>query len=44
MKLVGVVQWKTRDKTGNPIAGVRPLVELQKADWRAVLLRIGNRE
>ncbi|UNK58902.1 hypothetical protein MNQ95_07470 [Pseudoxanthomonas daejeonensis] len=36
MKLVGVVQWKTRDKTGNPIAGVRPLVELQKADWRAV--------
>lgn len=36
MKLIGVVQWKTRDKIGNPIAGVRPLVELQKADWRAI--------
>lgn len=36
MKLVGVVQWKTRDKVGNPIARVRPLVELQKVDWRAI--------
>lgn len=36
MKLIGVVQWKTRDKIGNPIAGVRPLVELQKADWREI--------
>src|SRR5262245_39105206 len=36
MKVLGVVQWATRDKGGSPIAGVRPIVELQKADWRPI--------
>lgn len=36
MKLLGIVQWITRDKGGIPIAGVRPLVELQKAEWREI--------
>lgn len=36
MKILGVVQWTTRDKGGNPIAGVRPLFEIQKAEWRPI--------
>jgi hypothetical protein len=30
------VQWTTRDKSGTQIAGVRPLVELQKTEWRQI--------
>ena len=36
MKIVGLVQWTDRDKRGSPIAGVRPLVELQKGEWREI--------
>jgi hypothetical protein len=36
MKVLGVVEWTDRDKRGSPIAGVRPLVELQKSDWRLI--------
>jgi len=36
MKVLGVVQWATRDKGGSPIAGVRPLIELQKEEWREI--------
>jgi len=36
MKIVGLVHWAERDKRGLPIAGVRPLVEIQKTDWRAI--------
>ena len=36
MKVLGVVQWTTRDKSGTQIAGVRPIVELQKTAWRQI--------
>lgn len=36
MKVLGLVQWTDWDKRGVPIAGVRPLIEIQKSDWRAV--------
>ena len=36
MKLIGVVDWTNRDKNGVPIAGVIPLVEKQKGEWRIV--------
>lgn len=36
MKIVGLVQWTDRDKHGSPIAGVRPLVELRKGEWREI--------
>jgi hypothetical protein len=36
MKVLGVVQWATRDKVGTPIAGVQPLVEMQKQEWRNI--------
>lgn len=36
MKVLGVVQWTNRDKRGSPIAGVRPLIEIQKGEWRPI--------
>lgn len=36
MKVIGVVDWTNRDKNGTPIAGVIPLVEKQKGEWRAI--------
>ena len=36
MKLIGVVDWTHRDKNGIPIAGVVPLVEKQKDEWRSI--------
>lgn len=36
MRILGVVDWTDRDKRDSPIAGVRPLFEVQKKDWRAV--------
>lgn len=36
MKLIGVVDWTHRDKNGTPIAGVVPLVEKQKGEWRSI--------
>jgi hypothetical protein len=36
MRVLGIVEWTTRDKIGSPIAGLRPLVELQKVDWRPI--------
>lgn len=36
MKVLGVVQWTDRDKRGSAIAGVRPLIELQKGEWRPI--------
>lgn len=36
MKVLGLVQWTDRDKRGTPIAGVRPLVELSKGEWRLI--------
>jgi hypothetical protein len=36
MKVLGIVQWTNRDKSGNPFAGVRPLVEIQKTEWRQI--------
>src|SRR5688572_28936428 len=36
MKAIGVVQWTNRDKNNNPIAGVLPLVEVQKGEWRNI--------
>lgn len=36
MKVLGIVQWTTRDKGGSPIAGVRPIVEILKSDWRQI--------
>lgn len=34
--MLGLVQWTDRDKRGSAIAGVRPLIELQKGQWRAI--------
>ena len=36
MRVIGVVQWTNRDKNGTPIAGVLPLVETEKGEWRTV--------
>ncbi len=36
MKVLGVVAWTATDKGGHPIAGVVPLFEIQKADWRRI--------
>jgi hypothetical protein len=36
MKVLGLVDWTERDKRGSPIAGVRPLIEMQKAEWREI--------
>ncbi len=36
MKVLGLVQWTDRDKRGSPIAGVRPLIEIQKEGWRQI--------
>lgn len=36
MKVLGIVDWTNRDKGGNPIAGVLPLVEIQKSEWRQI--------
>jgi len=36
MKLLGLVAWTDRDKRGSSIAGVRPIIEMQKADWREI--------
>jgi hypothetical protein len=36
MRFLGVVHWVNRDKGGVQIAGVRPLVELQKTEWRPI--------
>lgn len=36
MKLIGVVAWARRDKNQVPIAGVVPLVDRQKGEWRVI--------
>lgn len=36
VEVLGLVDWTDRDKRGNPIAGVRPLVEMQKEAWREI--------
>lgn len=36
MKLLGLVQWTDWDKRGSTIAGVRPLIELRKDEWRLI--------
>lgn len=36
MKVLGLVEWTNRDTRGSPIAGVRPLIELQKGEWRPI--------
>lgn len=36
MEVLGLVDWTDRDKRGSPIAGVRPLVEMQKEEWRDI--------
>ena len=36
MKLLGVIEWTEVDKWGSPIAGVRPLVEITKSEWRPI--------
>jgi hypothetical protein len=36
VKVLGVVQWTNQDKRGSAIAGVRPLIELQKGEWRPI--------
>lgn len=36
MKLLGVVQWTKYDKGGTPIAGVRPLFEIQRTGLRPI--------
>jgi len=36
MRVLGVVQWTNRDKLGQPIAGVRPLFEVEGSDWRPI--------
>jgi len=36
MSILGVVHWTNWDKSGNPIAGVRPLVEIQKSGCRQI--------
>ncbi|MGE4264030.1 MAG: hypothetical protein AB7E46_06105 [Desulfovibrio sp.] len=36
MKVLGIVGWAKHDKVGNPIAGVQPLYEIQKQEWRKI--------
>src|SRR5436305_1250040 len=36
VEVLGLVDWTDRDKRGSPIAGVRPLIEMQKAEWREI--------
>jgi hypothetical protein len=36
MRILGVVQWAARDKIGDPIAGVVPIVEIQHHEWRPI--------
>lgn len=36
MKVLGLVEWTDRDKRGLQIAGVRPLVDIQKGEWRPI--------
>lgn len=36
MKVIGVVEWTNRDKNGTPIAGVIPLLENNKGEWRTI--------
>lgn len=36
MKVLAVVNWKTTDKLGNPIAGLVPLLDVTKSDWRTI--------
>jgi hypothetical protein len=36
MKVIGRVEWTNRDKNSNPIAVVRPVVEVLKEDWRFI--------
>lgn len=36
MRVLGLVEWTSWDKNRNPIARVRPLVELQKGEWRSI--------
>lgn len=36
MKVLGVVNWTNTDKGGHPIAGVQPLYEVQKSEWRKI--------
>src|SRR5215831_11523404 len=36
MRILGVVSWTNTDKAGKPIAGVRPLYEIDKGDWRRI--------
>jgi len=36
MRVIGVVAWTNRDKNGTPIAGVIPLVEKLKGEWRTI--------
>ena len=35
-EVLGLVEWTDRDKRGSPIAGVRPLIEMQKEAWREI--------
>jgi hypothetical protein len=36
MKVIGRVEWTNRDRNSNPIAVVRPIVEVLKEDWRFI--------
>jgi hypothetical protein len=36
VEVLGLVAWTDRDKRGSPIAGVRPLIEMQKEEWREI--------
>jgi hypothetical protein len=36
VEVLGLVDWTDRDKRGSPIAGVRPLVAMQKEEWREI--------
>lgn len=36
MRVLGIVEWRNRDKAGYPVAGVRPLLEIQDGPWREI--------
>jgi hypothetical protein len=36
MKILGIVKWTNTDKGGHPIAGIQPLYEIEKTDWRQI--------
>lgn len=38
MQALGIVAWTATDKTGQPIAGVQPLFEVLKGEWRQIAL------